>query len=51
MPDLTLSALAAAWRTSLIAIALLTGALVIAPYWDASIYMRALREALVSTPM
>jgi len=51
MPYLALSALAAAWRTSMVAVALLTGALAIAPYWDASIYMQALREALTNSPM
>lgn len=50
MPDIALSALVAAWRTSIIAITLFTGALEFARYWDASIYMKALVDALASIP-
>jgi hypothetical protein len=51
MFDLELSALFAAWRVCITAVSLLTGALALAPYWDAAVYVRALHEALTSTPM
>jgi hypothetical protein len=51
MIDLPLIALAAAWRVSALAVSILTAALAIAPYWDKSIYLKALREALRSVPM
>jgi len=51
MFNLPLAALATAWRVSVLAVIILTAALAIAPYWDASAYLTALRDALCSTPM
>jgi hypothetical protein len=51
MFDPELSALTAAWRVCVIAVSLLIGALTLAPYWDTAVYIRALHEALTSTPM
>ena len=50
MPDFALSTLVAAWRTSMIAITLFTGAVELARYWDASIFMKALFDALAAIP-
>jgi hypothetical protein len=51
MPDIPLAALASAWRVSVSAVTILTAALAVAPYWDSSIYLKALRAALCSPPV
>lgn len=50
MHDDALSALASAWRVSLVASILLFAALAIAPVWDRDVYIKALHEALTMEP-
>jgi len=45
-----LDALARAWSVATIAVVLLSGALALAPMWDRTIFLQALREALSANP-
>jgi hypothetical protein len=51
-PDGTeaLGALARAWSVTTVALALLLGAVVLAPMWDRAVFLQALRQSLSSDP-
>jgi hypothetical protein len=45
-----LAALTRAWTVTMVASALLAGALAIAPFWDTAIYLRALQDTVDGNP-